>query len=171
MRIQSAGTGLVEGAFFSALGDAEAVEVDEAGLAAGEVPAAGVLAVGLASPPQLAVASASAHTKNKYFFIKSSEQSLSWKSGPDYQAGKPFARVLTKLQGNLRNLGFEERGNSKGEGSEKSKAVFTTEDAEKNDKKATVLSASVICRWVMGNCRLLVRGNSPTVRISPLRPS
>jgi len=66
IRIQSAGTGLVDGAFFSPLGDAEAVEFDAAGLAGDAV--AGVFAAGLV-PPQLAAASANAHTKNTNFFI------------------------------------------------------------------------------------------------------
>jgi hypothetical protein len=76
MRIQSAGTGLVDGAFFSVLGDAEAVEVDAAGLAGDEV--AGVLAAGF--EPQPAATNVSAHTKNTNFFINPPNKCLSWKS-------------------------------------------------------------------------------------------
>jgi hypothetical protein len=76
---------LFDGAFFSVLGDAEAVEVDAAGLA-GEVVETGVLAAGL--EPQPAAASANAHTKNTNFFINPPNKCLSWKSGPEYQAGK-----------------------------------------------------------------------------------
>src|ERR1043166_1924509 len=99
MRIQSAGTGLVDGAFFSFLGDAEAVEVDAAGLA-GDVPAAGVLAAGL--DPQPAPNSARAHTRNTNFFINPPNKCLSWKSDLTNQAGKALPGYLTKLQGNLR---------------------------------------------------------------------
>jgi hypothetical protein len=103
MRIQSAGTGLVDGAFFSALGDAEAVEVDAAGLA-GDVLAAGVLAAGL--EPQPAAASASAHTKNTNFFINPPNKVFVLEIRPDYQAGKPIARVLDEIAGESPQLSF-----------------------------------------------------------------
>jgi hypothetical protein len=76
---------LVEGAFFSALGDAEDVEVDAAGLA-GDVLVAGVLAAGL--EPQPAAASANAHTKNVNFFINPPNKLFVLEIRPDYQAGK-----------------------------------------------------------------------------------
>src|SRR5436189_1741618 len=98
MRIQSAGTGFVDGAFFSALGEAEAAEVDAAGLAGDE--GAGVLAAGL--EPQPAAASANAHTKNAIFFINPPNKCLSWKSDLTIKLAA-LAGVLTKLQGNLRN--------------------------------------------------------------------
>jgi hypothetical protein len=91
---------LVDGAFFSALGDAEAVEVDAAGLA-GDVLAAGVLAAGL--EPQPAAASASAHTKNTNFFINPPNKCLSWKSDLTIKLANLLPGYLTKLQGNLRN--------------------------------------------------------------------
>src|SRR5689334_12775540 len=79
MRIQSAGTGLADGAFFSFLGEVEAVEVvevDADGFAGDEL--AGVLAAGF--EPQPAAVSANAHTRNTNFFIDPPNKCLSWKS-------------------------------------------------------------------------------------------
>jgi uncharacterized membrane protein YphA (DoxX/SURF4 family) len=95
MRIQSAGTGLVDGAFFSFLGEPLDVAVDAAGLGV-ELVLAGALAAGL--DPQPAAISASAHTKNTYFFINPPNKFLSWKSDLTNQAGKALPGYLTKLQ-------------------------------------------------------------------------
>jgi hypothetical protein len=96
---------LVDGAFFSALGDAEAVEVDAAGLAAGDVLAAGVLAAGLVPQPA-ATNSASAHTKNTNFFINPPNKVFVLEIRPGYQAGKPIARVLDEIAGESPQLSF-----------------------------------------------------------------
>jgi len=86
MRIQSAGTGLVAGAFFSVLGEAAAVEFEfeAAGLAGDEL--AGVLAAGF--EPQPAATSTNAHTRNNNFFIDPPNKIFVLEIRPEYQAGK-----------------------------------------------------------------------------------
>jgi hypothetical protein len=77
MRIQSAGTGLVDGGFFSFFGEPLDVAVDAAGLGV-ELVLAGVLAAGL--DPQPAAPSASAHRNTNFFILNPPNKCLSWKS-------------------------------------------------------------------------------------------
>jgi|SRR5215831_5899571 len=102
MRIQSAGTGLLDGAFFSALGEALVLAelVDAAGLGVALV-VLGAFAAGL--EPQPAATSVSAHTESRYFFIDPPNKIFVLEIRPEYQAGKLLPGYLTELQGNLRN--------------------------------------------------------------------
>jgi len=109
MRIQSAGTGLVDGAFFSTfLGEVLDVAVEADGLAVELF--AGALAAGL--DPQPAAASAKAHKGNRYFFIDPPNKCLSWKSDLTIKLGNDCPG-LDGIAGEISVTGFEERGNSK----------------------------------------------------------
>jgi hypothetical protein len=97
MRTQSAGTGLVDGAFFSAFGAelAVVVDVDAAGLGVAAVD--GVLAAGFCEQPP--ATSADAHNTNTNFFIDPPNKYCFGNNPGDYQAGKLQRGHLTSFLG------------------------------------------------------------------------